>query len=355
MSATSKVYVYAPENAVTGGPELLHQLVDYLTKMGKDAYIVYVRLVSGNWTIQDTAKVPEAYAEYNVRIAKEVEDYSGNIVVLPEVMYALALQTKNVKIYYWWLSVDNYINSYLVPVKELAFIQKNSFIAYIKSIRRRIIQFLPNKKYIRPLLSLQILTQRGGIHLCQSAYARDFVTKIGGDGLPVVMLKDYINDIYINADVITSSPSSRKKQLLYNPKKGYEYTAPLLKLIPSQYKTIPLTGYSRDELIKLMQESSLYIDFGNHPRMDRLPRECAANGCCIITGKRGAAGYREDYPFPEQYSISEKNTKPQDICNLIVDIMENYEHHAAAFEGYREFIKKQKSDFFNDIDKIFYT
>lgn len=351
MTSQSKIYVFAPENLITGGPELLHQLVDYLTRKGKEAYIVYAHAKAGNWVISDTAEVPEPYAAYNVRIAREVEDCSINIVVLPEIMYTIALQTKNSKIYYWWLSVDNYIHSNQVPDKELAFIQKVSFLAKVKILRKRLSRFLRGKKTTRPSMSLDILKQRGGIHLCQSAYAKDFITKIGGGALSTLMLKDYVNDIYINSHINTTK---RKKQLLYNPKKGYEYTQSLLKLVPSQYKCIPLIGYNREELIHLMQESSLYIDFGNHPGMDRLPRECAANGCCIITGKRGAAGYREDYPFPEMYSISEKN-RPQDICNLIVDILENYEHHSAAFEGYRAFIKAQKSEFFNAIDEIFLT
>ena len=37
----SKIYVFSPSNAPTGGVELLHQLVDYLRKRNKDAYIYY--------------------------------------------------------------------------------------------------------------------------------------------------------------------------------------------------------------------------------------------------------------------------------------------------------------------------
>jgi len=46
----------------------------------------------------------------------------------------------------------------------------------------------------------------------------------------------------------------------------------------------------------------LYVDFGKHPGKDRMPREAAVHGCCIITGRRGAAGNPFDIPIPNPSS-----------------------------------------------------
>ena len=48
-----------------------------------------------------------------------------------------------------------------------------------------------------------------------------------------------------------------------------------------------------EQVVDLMSESKVYIDFGNHPGKDRIPREAVINGCCVITGVRGSARFKE--------------------------------------------------------------
>lgn len=60
-----KVYVYCLASVVTGGCELLHQLVDFLNDNHRDAYIIYIG--------KGAKKVPEAYSAYITRI-KEIFD-----------------------------------------------------------------------------------------------------------------------------------------------------------------------------------------------------------------------------------------------------------------------------------------
>ena len=58
----SQIYVYCPAGLVTGGAELLHQLVSILNDNGKNAYIVYCG---------DKAHIlPEDYKCYNIKIAE---------------------------------------------------------------------------------------------------------------------------------------------------------------------------------------------------------------------------------------------------------------------------------------------
>lgn len=58
-----------------------------------------------------------------------------------------------------------------------------------------------------------------------------------------------------------------------------------------------------------MSKSKVYIDFGNHPGKDRIPREAAISGCIVITGKRGAAAFAEDVCIPETYKFDESCAK----------------------------------------------
>jgi len=62
----------------------------------------------------------------------------------------------------------------------------------------------------------------------------------------------------------------------------------------------------REEVIKLLQKAKVYIDFDYHPRKDRLPREAAILGCCVITRKRGSAKFFEDVPIPDEYKFEDK-------------------------------------------------
>ena len=126
--------------------------------------------------------------------------------------------------------------------------------------------------------------------------------------------------------------TKKENLVLYNPSKGYEITLKIKKLLPD-IKFIELKGLSRNNLNKLFQKAKLYIDFGNHPGKDRLPREACINGCCIIVGKNGSASYFEDVPISDNYKFD--NSDLTGIKNRILDIFENYEERSLDFTFYR--------------------
>ena len=116
---------------------------------------------------------------------------------------------------------------------------------------------------------------------------------------------------------------------------------------------IPLQGFSRSELMRILDEAKLYIDFGYHPGKDRLPRECAMHGCCVITGKRGSAYFFEDVPIPSAYKFDEKIVSLEDIAQKIRYTLENYNTCIADFSNYRKAIQSEKQEFENQIVKLF--
>lgn len=52
-----------------------------------------------------------------------------------------------------------------------------------------------------------------------------------------------------------------------------------------------------------MDESMIYIDFGEHPGKDRIPREAAMRDLIVITGRDGAAVNDVDVSIPKKYKI----------------------------------------------------
>ncbi len=59
---------------------MLHQLVDYLRKRNKDAYIYYYD--------NPQLGVLAAYTKYEVAVAEHVDDVEGNVAVLPEICFS---------------------------------------------------------------------------------------------------------------------------------------------------------------------------------------------------------------------------------------------------------------------------
>ena len=116
---------------------------------------------------------------------------------------------------------------------------------------------------------------------------------------------------------------------------------------------IPLENLNRAELISLIQSAKLYIDFGNHPGKDRLPRECAINGCCIITGKRGSAAFFEDVPIKNKYKFDQTKKSIETIIKRIRWILSNYEQAIFDFSDYRNKIKIEKEEFVKQVFQLF--
>lgn len=333
----SKIYVFSPSNAPTGGVELLHQLVDYLRKRNKDAYIYYYD--------NPQLGVLAAYTKYEVAVAEHVDDVEGNVAVLPEICFHLSKNYLHAQVVLWWLSVDNYYRNEKkhIPLSEIFCYSKGYALEELWHRTAGLFRF---KWSFRNDFSIKFAVEKEYIHAYQSEYARLFLSARNVKNL--YPLKDYINTELI-ADSISCE---RNPVVLYNPKKGLRFTRRLMKAAPD-LTFVPLQNLSRTELQQLFVSSKLYIDFGNHPGMDRIPREAAVNGCCVITGRRGAAANDVDIPIGCWYKISEKDTPVQEIVERMKDVLADYEGHIKNFETYRQRILKEKDDFYRQIDALF--
>lgn len=338
MGRYRKIYVLAPYNHATGGVELSHQLVDYLRNTGEDAYIVYVK--TNLEVVKDSNSVTPAYSKYNIAISSEIEDIEDNILILPEVFFEYVLKYDRIRIGCWWMSVDNRYNNVSFP----------EYWQHLKTWNRKVRVLLSHfllGRYSEIKNSTKDLIKNDDriIHFYQSHYAFMHILSLGlTNTLP---LSDYIN-----LETVKSSETPKEDIILYNPAKGFAFTEKIINAM-KEYRFVALQNLSREGLSELMSKAKLYIDFGEFPGKDRLPREAVMNGCCIITGKNGASKYYEDVPISEDYKFETISKNISGIVDKIKYVLENYDGCKPDFDFYRNQVKIEKTTFYKQIENAF--
>lgn len=312
------IYVACLAHRHTGGLTLAHQLCFKLIKLGFNAKMFYYFTKKG----QDP--VNENYKKYNLPIAKEIIDSEENILVVPETNVNLLRKVKKIKKVIWWMSVDNYFKS-------------------LKSKRNTLIDFFGLNRYN--------FRKDGVLHLVQSYYAKDFLSKEGVSDSRIYYLSDYLDTNFIK-NATKGTGKDRQPIVLYNPRKGYEFTSLLINAAP-EINWFPLENLSPEQMADIMLKSMVYIDFGNHPGKDRIPREAAISGCCVITGIRGSAGFFEDVPISEEYKFEDASVMVPNIIKKIKSIFNQFQESSAQFEEYRSYILREEDQFEKDIINIF--
>lgn len=304
-----RIVVCCPAGGVTGGPEALHQLARQLLDLGHDAGIAYT---PGN----QPQACPPAFARYAVPELPLLDD-PDCAVVIPEVWTGRAAALKRAKTYIWWLSVDNYVEPWLSPPKRLR-------------------RYLRSAWSTRPAW-LPMFRMRKYGHLAQSEYAAAF---LAGQGLHALPVTDYLAGEY--AGTVEAGP--REDVILFNPAKGYERTRALIARYP-QFTFQPLAGMERAEMAATMRRAKLYVDLGSHPGKDRIPREAAMSGCCIVTNRRGSAA-GADVPIPEAYKLDDTGAGFLERFGPIAErVFASFDAVTRDFDPYRLHIAGERERF----------
>ena len=322
-----KVYVCCPGNAMTAGPEAIHQLVADLNRLGQSAAVVYFPFN------EDFLTVP-AYQKYQAPVSKYVDE-SGSLIIFPEIVTTYAFKVRNAKAGIWWMSVNNF------TCQRYGYVWRDK-LRYFK-------YFI---KGLRPLRGIQSLKKY--IHFAQSNYALDFLSK---NGIEARLLSDpipvYTSDKYLEEVASKYKLAKRENVILYNPHKGALITKRLMKKYP-HWVFKPLQGYNRQQLADIFLSSKVYIDFGHHPGKDRLPREAAIHGCCVITGKNGSAANSLDVNIPQSFKFSESDIYfEEQVGALIENIFSDFEKYFELFLPYRETIAAEQTNFDQQIKTAF--
>jgi hypothetical protein len=303
--------VMCPDGPVTGGVEALHQLVDAARRQQIPASICY-------YPAGRTEVVP-AYAHYDIEVSAVVPDASDVFVVVPETSPYVLSVLGRARTAMWWLSVDNFFGTIGVPTPD------------------------PSASLADPQILRDLLRPESRIvHVTQSDYARDFLRR---RSVRSTMLTDYLSGAFVDrAQQLQGQP--KKDLVLFNPRKGLEFTERLMAASAGTLEWQPIQGLSADGVAELLGVAKLYVDFGEHPGRDRIPREAALSGCCVITGRRGAAGYPVDVPIPDRFRLDESRDEVvQTFIELARDTIDRFDVVTQEFAPYREWIAGQQDDF----------
>ena len=322
----TKIYIICPGNFHTGGPELCHQLCSQLIQFGADARMVYIEEQNFN----DGDPVHGFYRKYHVPYTFEVEDAKQNILIVPEYFSEYLYMFENVQRVFWWMSVDNYIK----------------FIAQLINAKRLNPLSAPMPKFFYFGNGDDNLN-----HFVQSEYARQFVKLNGVADNKIYPVGDYLNQTFLRR--AAQVDLSRKKNFVaYNPQKGLEVTQQFLKIAPDiAWK--PIKNMSPAQVQERLAQAKVYIDFGEHPGRDRLPREAAISGCVVITGKRGSAGNNIDINISDEFKFDEKTTNPIEVVNKIRDVFKNFPAAHQKQENYRARVFNEPKQFANQVADAF--
>ena len=345
MSSSKKILVFCPNDAVTGGPDALHQMVYYLNHIGYNANIVYYAFSKKHFFA-----IPEAYKTYvsEYMTEKNFVDSPDNIVVLPERSVDKLKFVKNGKVFVWWLSVDNNTNRSSLLWKFFFFVTLPARIVknwdyYRKHFSEAIVKTLQMKKYV-------FKTEQENVeHICASFYAYDFVSKRSSckTSLCIEPISKFFLDKYneLKKDL---ELLQRFDGILYNPRKCGCFVDKLAKLAPD-LNFIPLKGMNQDELVEMYRKSKLYIDFGPFPGAERIPKEAVLFGCCVLTGRNGASDYYGDVPIPDKYKFADYMNQMDLIIEKIRYVLKNYEKVLPDFDEYRKTVLMLEENFKNSL------
>jgi len=346
----TKVFVMAPSNTFTGGPELLHQVAADIKKTFK----VYVRMFY--LPILDKNPIHSNFKKYKLEYSSFIDDDEKNILIIPEHYQFLehSLNYKKIKKILWWLSVDNYFGykfryNYSKFLRSIIKIPFNVFRILNKVTYNNfgIFTYHDYLKFLYSFCNLQKFEELKQIdlHLAQSKYAFNYL-KVYFQNLK--FLSDYQRD-----EILKNSKKLKKtkKNLICYSSKSNEF----IESIKSYYnfKMIKLSGFNSKQIINIYNKTKVYLDFGYHPGKDRMPREAALFNNCIITNKKGSAKNKLDIPINDRYKFEEKKINLEKISKTILKIFKNYQNELKYFKKYKRTILNEKKNFHKDLRKIF--
>lgn len=321
---TSKIIIFCPPRKVTGGPEALHQLSNKLIELDmKNVFMHYTpkrrNAKAKNYTIYKTKKI------------NFVEDHPDNILIIPESMTFLVKKYPKSQKIIWWLSVDFYKILMDHRIRKQSFFTK----LFYKQDER--------EYHFEPLTNV--------FHWAQSFRSNLYLKNHKISESQIDFVCDYINPSFLkNYHPIQKDLSN--KSILYNPKKGKDEIAELIKNSP-ELIWIPIQNMNAEEIKTLMAKSLLYVDFGENPGRDKMLRESVSQDCCIISGKNGSSTYYEDLMIPDEYKFDFSHDNIPKILSKIKDVLENYSEHIAHFKIYKDKVLNEEIDFENKLKEIF--
>lgn len=318
QSSFRVIYILTPARYRTGGPEALHQLGRALVELGHDARIVYFEgepLHTRDGTMMRFPEIdqptPPDYDHYQVPLTWTIDDDPGNAVVFAERWPETARHFQHATKFLWWLSIDGALEA------------------------------------VRRLGGFDTIRNLSVRHLAQSFYAVSYLSDQGILSLPVF---DYSSPEHTQA---TAETDNKRTDRVLFPARSFWFISYLQRIAPD-LEWVQLKGFTSDQIQELFLTSKLYVDFGSHPGKDRMPREAAMLGCCVITGMRGSAANPFDVPIPATYKFRDsRRFNGRRIVRAIRQVLADYGRRKGDFAVYRQVIAGEQAEFNAQVRRAF--
>jgi hypothetical protein len=330
---SGKIFVLYHKGLRTGGPEALHQLVDMLRELGKDAYLVPHPHTTQNDRV-------EQYNVYDAPEAPNIVDAPENTVVYPETYVYEMSHVKRARRMCWWLSIDN----------SLTFMAERMWQRSDAGLFRKAREIaVPYARMWKNRVAPALLREdRDVIHLAQSSYAWAFIaTRF--DVVPS-LVSDYTPTGEFQA--LPESPRNRHL-VTYNPAKGGDIIEAVKAHSPSSIQWRPIVGMTRAEVVATLQGCGIYLDLGHHPGKDRMPREATLSGALSVVARRGSGAFHADVPIPWEHKITPGDGEVDTAAAMLPQLIENFDTEVAKQDKYRETILNERARFKREVEDVF--
>ncbi|MEN3954047.1 hypothetical protein [Ligilactobacillus salivarius] len=334
------LYVLAINKNISGGSETLHQFASKIKKNGGQVKMYYPDAKNAN-------EVPEKFKLYNLEVANEILDKKENILLVPETETKYIFKYKNIQKVIWWLSLDNYYG-FTTMTGLIRSAQRHSIPKWLYPIYCPVILI---KKKITPNYFKFRKNRDIAIHLYNCEYVREYLEKKGIPKEKYEYLCGPIREDYFISDEINIE--EKQNIVIYNPKKNLEFTKKIIKetaKLRNDIKFVPIENMTPKQIIKLMDSAKLYIDFGQFPGPERIPREAVMRKCNILTSTFGSANNNIDVLVPRSFKIDAKKKNINEIVDKICILLDNYEEYLPLYDAYRKKVISQKLIFDKNID-----
>lgn len=326
-----KIYVVSPY-INGGGSRSLHQLSTILRNKNVDVKIVY----SDGKTILPIDKL--LYDDTNLEIANNIIDDINNIVIIPEAFTGFLSNYKNAIKIIWWLSY------YYYRINDVCWFTKISIAR--RGLPKIVYPFILIKKYCDSIGKINEFIKPNNLknyyHLYNNELVHEYLLKndVNENNMLYLcgpLLKQYINNN--RKDII----SKKENIVVYNEVKNDKTFISLISKKIKKYgiNVISINNMKQDEVYQLLKKAKVYIDFGYHPGVERMPREAVSLYCNIITSNIGTASNKIDVPIDNKYKFSIKYSNIKKIVNLIVNMTNNYNEYIDDFNVFRNKINEQ--------------
>jgi hypothetical protein len=267
-------------------------------------------------------------------------DATGHALVAPET-YTTSLRaaTRATRIC-WWLSID---------YSPLFFAQRERIYRDSYTLNDRMLHIARGGRGFAYRLAIRRKPWRDMLHLAQSHYAWNFLY----DHLDVTpsLVTDFTPTAEL--DELPRSPvAERGRRVTYNPKKG-GWVVDELRRRGAPYDFVPIQNMTRTEALRTLCESAVYMDPGNHPGKDRMPREAALAGAITLVSRSGSGANWQDVPIPWEHKIDMTGDVATNAAARLEAVFSDLAGHKARQARYDSFVRGEPERFRREVAAFF--